>query len=125
MSRSSGTFLSDRQIEILKLRRQGLSQKQTAELLKTTRENINILERRAYRNIKRAIDTLDILNRLGIAVQVNIQPETNVLDVPRIVLDKADGANIKMRWSCIDILEEIRIGLITRLNIRKSKSQCQ
>ena len=41
--------------------------------------------------------------------------------MPRIVLDKADGANIKMRWSCIDILEEIRIRADYKIEHKKIK----
>lgn len=109
MIKDSKILLSNRQIEILKLRKQGLSQKQISERIKTTRENVNILEKRAYRNIKRATATLHVLNHLEISALVKIQPHTHILDVPRMVLDTADKSNIKIRANCFDILDELRI----------------
>jgi Tfx family DNA-binding protein len=109
MIKDSKILLSNRQIEILKLRKQGLSQKQISERIKTTRENVNILEKRAYRNIKRATATLHILNHLEISALIKIQPHTHILDVPRMVLDAADKSKIKIRANCFDILDELRI----------------
>jgi len=101
-------LLTERQIEVLKLRAQGLTQEEVAQKLKTTRENISILEKRAYQNIKLARETLVALKSFGVAVTVAIKPGTHLVDVPRIILDKADEANIKVRANFTRIYDEIR-----------------
>jgi len=116
MVKASRALLTDRQIEILKLRRQGLTQKEIAKRLRTTRENINILESRAHRNIRRATETLEALDSLDISTRVIVTPKTHVLDIPRIILEKADEANIRVKTGCIDILE--RVGSKARSKIR-------
>ncbi len=118
--KSFKTLLSTRQIEILKLRKQGLTQKDIAGRLKTTRENINILESRAHRNIKRALATLEILEKLGLSIRVSVDTGTNILDIPKIILDAADKAGIKVNCDCVDILENIKLhGKIVKKKVIK------
>ncbi len=108
MAKDLKPFLTDRQVEILRLRKQGLTQEEVATLLKTTRENVSILEKRVYENIKRAKATLDLLDELKMSVQVIIPPKTLLRDVHKIVLAKADEMNIHMMADCVDILEEVK-----------------
>ncbi|MEM3073930.1 MAG: Tfx family DNA-binding protein, partial [Nitrososphaerales archaeon] len=90
-------LLTERQIEVLKLRAQGLTQEEVAKKLQTSRENVTILEKRAYQNIKLARETLAALKTFGISTSVVIKPGTHLVDIPRLILDKADEANIKVR----------------------------
>lgn len=107
--KSRNSFLSERQIEVLKLRRQGLIQRQVADRLKTTRENVSILESRAHRNIERAIATLEILEEQGISTHITIMPKKHILEVPKIILREADKATIKINSSLIEILELVKL----------------
>ncbi|MFN3621851.1 MAG: Tfx family DNA-binding protein [Nitrososphaerales archaeon] len=101
-------LLTERQIEVLKLRAQGLTQEEVAKKLQTSRENVTILEKRAYQNIKIAKETLAALKTFGVSTTVVIKPGTHLVDVPRIILDKADEANIKVRANFTRIFDEIR-----------------
>lgn len=101
-------LLTERQIEVLKLRAQGLTQEEVAKKLKTSRENVTILEKRAYKNIKLARETLAALKTFGVSTIVVIKPGTHLVDVPRIILSKADEANIKIRANFTRIYDEIR-----------------
>ncbi|MEM4698272.1 MAG: Tfx family DNA-binding protein, partial [Acidilobaceae archaeon] len=51
-------FLTIKQLEVLKLRAQGYTQDNIADIMKTTRENIAVIERRAKSNLIRAIETI-------------------------------------------------------------------
>ncbi|WP_309491854.1 Tfx family DNA-binding protein [Candidatus Hecatella orcuttiae] len=108
MAKTPQALLTSRQIEILRLRRQGLTQKEVAERLNTTRENVNILENRAYRNIRRATATLELLNSLQLSTRFTIPAKTPILEIPRMVLDKADEAKLRVKSDCIEILERIK-----------------
>ncbi|MEM3387275.1 MAG: Tfx family DNA-binding protein [Nitrososphaerales archaeon] len=101
-------LLTERQIEVLKLRAQGLTQEEVAKKLQTSRENVTILEKRAYQNIKLARETLAALKTFGISTSVVIKPGTHLVDIPRLILDKADEANIKVRANFTRIFDEIR-----------------
>ena len=101
-------FLTDRQVEVLKLRKQGLKQQEVARRLKTTRENVSLLEKRAYENIRRAKATIDFLDELKISVQVIVPSGTPLRDVHRVVLAKADEMNIRMKVDCVDILQKVK-----------------
>ena len=101
-------FLTDRQVEVLKLRKHGLTQEEVARRLKTTRENVSIIERRAYENIRRATATIDFLDQLKISVQVVVPPGTLLRDVHKVILAKADDMNIHMKVDCVNMLEKVK-----------------
>lgn len=118
MSKSSN-LLTDRQIQVLKLRSRGLTQELVAKQLKTTRENVSILESRARRNIKRAKATIEVLENLGMATRITIKPETPVLEISKIILKKADDANVRLQLDCIDLLEKIKMKAKNKIKSKK------
>ncbi|MEM3073912.1 MAG: hypothetical protein QXK20_04145, partial [Nitrososphaerales archaeon] len=59
-------------------------------------------------NIKLARETLAALKTFGISTSVVIKPGTHLVDIPRLILDKADEANIKVRANFTRIFDEIR-----------------
>ena len=117
--RKNTNLLTDRQIQVLKLRSQGITQERVARQLKTTRENVSILESRARRNIKRAKATIEILEDLGMATRITIKPDTPVLEISRLILKKADDANVRLQLDCIDLLEKIKIKAKNKIKAKK------
>ena len=117
--RKSSNLLTDRQIQVLKLRSRGLTQEGVAKQLKTTRENVSILESRARRNIKRAKATIEVLEDLGMATRITIKPETPVLEISKIIFKKADDANVRLQLDCIDLLERIKIKAKDKIKAKK------
>ena len=113
------SLLTDRQIQVLRLRNRGLTQEETAKQIKTTRENVSILESRARRNITRARTTIEILEDLGVAVRVVIKPETPVLEMSNIIIKRADNANVKIKIDCIDLLERIKMRARNKIKGKK------
>lgn len=101
-------LLTKRQLEVLMLRAKGLTQEAVARRLKTTRENVAIIEKRALRNVEKAKDTLNALKTFGVSLVVKIKPKTHVVDIPRIIFEKADEANIKIRANYMQVYEDVR-----------------
>ena len=101
-------LLSERQIEVLKLRAQGYTQKRVAQQIGTSRENVVLLESRAKMNIERARATLDNLRHQGLAVSVEIPKGTHLVDIPRIILNRANRAKIKLGANFTRIYEDMR-----------------
>jgi len=113
------SLLTDRQIQVLRLRNRGLTQQEAAKQLKTTRENVSILESRARRNITRARTTIEILEDLGVAVRVVIKPETPVMEMSKIIIKRADDAKLKIKIDCIDLLERIKMKARNKIKAKK------
>lgn len=101
-------LLTERQLEILRLRREGLNYKAIAKRLRTTPENIMILEKRAKKNIEAAKATLEFACSLGGGKIIELKPGTRMVDIPRIVLDEADKIGLKLKADFIRIYNEIR-----------------
>lgn len=101
-------FLTERQIQVLRLRRRGLSQEEVAALLGTSRANVSILERRAMQNIDRALETLKQWKMIQAPVAVRIPEGTDLFALPRIVFREADARGLKLPVNSIDILAELK-----------------
>ncbi|MFC1505694.1 Tfx family DNA-binding protein [Thermoproteota archaeon] len=117
--RKNTNLLTDRQIQVLKLRSRGITQERVARQLKTTRENVSILESRARRNIKKAKATIEMLEDLGMATRIMIKPETPVLEISKIILKKADDANVRLQLDCVDLLERIKMKAKNKIKAKK------
>ena len=99
-------FLTPKQLEILKLRHDGKTQREIAMLLGTTRENVSIVEKRARENVRKAKKTLDAYERI-MAVEINLRGINDVVKIPKAVFKEADAISIKVAHSATDILELI------------------
>lgn len=100
--------LTKKQVEVLKLRRKGLTHEEIAKILNTTRENVVILEKRALKNLKLARETLEYAAALTGAL-IRVPKGTRVVDLPRIIVDKADQAGIKLKMSFSILFDEVSI----------------
>ena len=101
-------LLTELQLKVLKLRLKGFSLKEIAQVFGTTRQNIAIIEKRAWINIELAKKTLEIFRVLYAATYVEIEPGTHLVDVPRLVINKADSVGVKLKADFIRIYNEIR-----------------
>jgi hypothetical protein len=101
-------LLTERQYEVLKLRIQGYTQEEIAKILKTSRENISITEKRAKEKIRLAEETLRIYKELLSSGVVNIEAGTHLVEVPQLVVAKADKLGIKLRANFTMLYDEIR-----------------
>jgi transcriptional regulator with XRE-family HTH domain len=52
------SFLTKRQLAVLRLRQAGLTQEEIARRIKTTRANISLIEKRARENVERSKETI-------------------------------------------------------------------
>jgi len=93
---------------VLRLRALGYTQKRVAEQIATTRENVVLIEARAKLNIQRARKTLESLKHSGLSVSVEIPKGTHLVDVPRLVLNRANRAKIKLGANFTRIYEDMR-----------------
>ena len=105
---SSYSFLTKRQLEVLQMRHQGLSQQDVADRLGTTRSNISILEKRAHKNIARAQRTVQQWMMIRAPISLFVKEGTDVFDIPRMIFAAADEMGIKLHVTSMDILVQLR-----------------
>jgi Tfx family DNA-binding protein len=116
--RISGTMkdglLTDRQMEVLRYRKQGLTQQQIADIISTSKANVCTIEKSAMENIRRAKETLEFLYTLDATQLCTVPTGTDLFEVPSIVFREAEKINIKVKYDTISLINRLR----------ESKSQC-
>ncbi|MFB0500698.1 MAG: Tfx family DNA-binding protein [Candidatus Hadarchaeaceae archaeon] len=107
---SKGTFLTEAQARVFKLRVKGLTQAEISRMLRTSRANVCILERRARDNIARAERTLKLAAKLRAPVVLKVKQGDDILEVPKRLFKAADAAKIRVKLSTLDVISKIRGG---------------
>jgi HTH-type transcriptional regulator, fmd operon transcriptional regulator len=102
------SLLTERQVRVLKLRTQGCSQQEIADILGTTRSNISIVERRAHRNISRAKLTIHTWLMIQAPLSVRISAGTDLFDLPNIIFAAADQRGIQLPITSPDIIVQLK-----------------
>ena len=102
------SLLTDRQLEVLKLRQHGLSQAEVAERFGTTRSNISILEKRAHDNIERAKRTLQKWMMIQAPISLKVKEGTDVFDLPKMIFEAADKKSLQLPTTSLDIIVQLR-----------------
>jgi Tfx family DNA-binding protein len=96
---SKDSFLTPRQLQILELRKDGMSQADIARKLGTTRANISATERTARMNVQKAENTLKLSRMIGAAVLIKIDKDTDLNEVPKRIYEKGGREEI---WINLD-----------------------
>lgn len=102
------SLLTERQLQVLQLRKEGRSQAEVADILGTTRSNVSILEKRAHQNIHRAEQTLRQWMMIKAPISLKIKEGTDVFDIPKMVFDVADLRSIELPVTSLDIIVQLR-----------------
>ncbi len=101
-------LLTERQMEVLRYRRQGLTQQQIADIIATSKANVCTIEKSAMENIRRAKETLDFLYTLDSTHLCSIKSGTDLFDVPAIIFSEAEKLNIKVKYDTISLINHLR-----------------
>ena len=92
----------------MRLRSTGLTQAQVAKKLRTTRENVTILERRANDNLRAAKATLAAMERLSGSRELIIPSRVSVFEATSMILRRADMLRIRVKMNADAILATLR-----------------
>ena len=101
----SANVLTRRQAEVLALRERGLPQATIAEELGTSRANVSKVEASARDNIAKARETVAFAETLQAPVQVDVEPGTDLYEVPDLVYDGCDAAGVKVPYSAPEVMK--------------------
>lgn len=101
-------LLTDRQKEVLRYRRSGLTQQQIADIIHTSKANICTIEKSAMENVQRARDTLEFFHSLDARHLCTIEKGTDLLDAAKMIFSEAESAGVKVRYDSIQLMNRIR-----------------
>ena len=119
------SFLTEQQIEVLRLRELGLTQKEISERLGTSRENVSIIEKRGRTNIERSVETLKEWELIKSPLAVMIEKGTDVLYIPKLIFDEADKKGIKVKSNLVEIIAMIEVEKKELINNRVLRSDLE
>jgi Tfx family DNA-binding protein len=115
-------LLTDRQMEVLRYRKQGLTQQQIADIISTSKANVCTIEKSAMENIRRARETLEFLYTLDATHLCTIASGTDLFDVPAIIFREAEKNNIKVKYDTISLINRLRE---SRAHSCKARNVCE
>ena len=105
----NNSFLTERQREIMRMRKNNMKKSEIAKILNITRQDVTILEKRAMINIKKAFNTIQMAYEEGLSVRVAIGKGTQILDAIKEILAAGDQKNIKIRSSIPEVFTLLKI----------------
>lgn len=101
------SFLTPKQLEVLKLRGRGYTQEEISRKLRTTRENVTITEKRARENVERARATIEAFDMLD-PVEMKVGAGAEIFDIPKAIFREADRHEIKVLHNTTSLIGIIR-----------------
>ncbi len=101
-------LLTDRQKEVLRYRKKGLTQQQIAEIIHTSKANVCTIEKAAIENISRARETLEFLYTLDAVHLCTLQSGLDLLKAPEIIYSEAEKIGLKVKYDTITLINRLR-----------------
>jgi Tfx family DNA-binding protein len=98
MVSADSTILTDRQVEVLELREQGLTQRAVADRLGTTGSNVSAVERAAERNVEQARRTLGLIRTIRSPVRLTVGAGTSFDGLVDAVYERGDEDGVKIAY---------------------------
>ncbi len=118
-------LLTDRQKEVLRYRRQGMTQQQIADIIGTSKGNVCTVEKSALENVHRARETLQFMYTLDARFLCVIPPGADILVVPDTIFREASDRGIKVRYDTISLINRLRESIPTHVQARFVKDEIQ
>ena len=102
------TFLTKKQIEVLKRRMEGKTLEEIASEFGTTKQNISAIERKARENYQKALNTVKLFRSILAPVVVRARAGMKVDDVVRDLYERCDSVNIHIPYDRFELVMLLR-----------------
>jgi len=102
------TFLTKKQIEVLKRRMEGKTLEEIASELGTTKQNISAIERKARENYQKALNTVKLFRSILAPIVVRARAGMKVDDVVRDLYERCDSVNIHIPYDRFELVMLLR-----------------
>jgi Tfx family DNA-binding protein len=111
-------ILTQRQMEVLKLRNEGYSQAEIGKKIGKTKQNISTIEKMAWRNVKKAENTIKYVKLLEAPIWFRVEGNINLDEVVRKIYSEADSARIHIAYDGLSLAAKIREELMDKIKHR-------
>lgn len=101
-------LLTERQKEVLRYRKSGMTQQQIADIIQTSKANVCTIEKAALENIQKARETLEFLYTLDATHLCTLVAGTDLLDAAKMIYEQAEKIGIKVRYDTITLINRLR-----------------
>ncbi len=101
------SVLTRRQAEVLALRERDIAQATIAERLGTSRANVSSIEASARENISKARETVAFAEALRAPVRIEVEPDSDLYDVPSRVYEACDEAGVKVNHAAPELMKRV------------------
>lgn len=101
-------LLTERQVEVIRYRKQGMTQQEIADIIHTSKANVCTIEKAAMENIQRAKETLDFLYTLDATRLCKLEKNDDLLDAVKKIYLRAEDLNIKVGYDTIELINRIK-----------------
>lgn len=115
------TLLTERQMQIIRYRKNGMTQQQIADILGTSKANICTIEKSANENIRRAKETLEFLYTLDAQELCTLGEGIDLMDAPKQVYAAAGQLNIKVRYDTLALINRVNESVPEKIHGRHIK----
>jgi Tfx family DNA-binding protein len=96
------------QFLVLKFRSDGLTQRQTAKALGTSRANVSMIELRAKRNLGLAKGTIRAFESIQSYHSIEIKKGIRLQQIPEIILHEGDRYGIHLKSNIVEIIRMVK-----------------
>jgi len=101
-------LLTERQVEVIRYRKQGMTQQEIADIIHTSKANVCTIEKAAMENIQRAKETLDFLYTLDATRLCELNKGEDLLDAVKRIYDSAEETNVKVKYDTIELINRVK-----------------
>lgn len=102
------TLFTERQLEINRLVREGLSNSEIASRLGITVQDVSITEKRFRENLEKAVNTINLAKESFMVSTISIEAGTHILDASKMIMNYADKKGIKLKDNTLSLLSGLR-----------------
>jgi len=117
--------LTERQMQVLRYRKEGMTQQQIADIFRTSKENISRIERSARENIVRAKKTLEIFYTLGARRLCSLKEGSDLFDSVSLIRSEAEKIGVSLAVDAMDIINRLREEFPERIHGRLIREDIQ
>ena len=102
------TLFTERQLEINRLVREGLSNSEIASRLGITVQDVSITEKRFRENLEKAVNTINLAKESFMVSTISIEAGTHILDASKMIMNYADRKGIKLKDNTLSLVSGLR-----------------
>jgi hypothetical protein len=111
-------LLTDRQKEILRYRKGGMTQQQVADIIHTSKANVCTIEKAAMENIQHAKETLYFFHTLDARYLCTLKAGSDLFDSVPLIFEDAEKIGVTLAADSMNLINRLRAEIPKRIHGR-------